>query len=227
MEEKMSEIEPAIQRIEENRSETEDLLRALVEIDTVVPPGNNYDKIAGIVSTYLSDMGCNVTVFDTPEKYLIKSGAGRFDPPLSGPRPNVIGEYGSDEGESILFNGHLDIVPIGAGWSKNPFGELIDGTFYGRGSGDNKGGVVAMIMAVKGLIDAGLVPQGKVILTATVDEEIGGIAGLGAVIEEGVIKAAFVYNFIKFVEWPDKVLGDTGAPIKLCVWGKRPYSSHT
>jgi len=187
----MNEIESVIQRIEEYRSETEALLKALVEIDTVVPPGNNYAKIAGIVEKYLKDMGCEVTVFNPPEKYLLQSGADRFDPPLSGPRPNVIGTYGSEEGETILFNGHLDIVPIGAGWTKDPYGELVGETFYGRGSGDNKGGVVAMIMAVKGLIDAGLMPKGKVILTATVDEEIGGIAGLGAVIEEGVVRADY------------------------------------
>ena len=187
----MSDMERIIQKLKDNKSEAEDLLRTLVEIDTVVPPGNNYDKIAEIVGDYMRNIGCRVTIYNSPEKYLKESGWDRFDPPLMGPRPNVIGEYGMDGGETILFNGHLDIVPIGTGWTKNPFGELIDGNFYGRGSGDNKGGVVAMIMAVKGLIDADLIPKGKVILTATVDEEIGGIAGLRAVIEEGLVKADY------------------------------------
>lgn len=36
---------------------------------------------------------------------------------------------------------------------------------------------------------------------------------------EGKIKAAFVFNFIKFVDWPETAFASTEAPIKLCVWG--------
>jgi hypothetical protein len=38
--------------------------------------------------------------------------------------------------------------------------------------------------------------------------------------KESEIKAAFVFNFIKFVEWPDEVFAGRRTPIKLCVWGQ-------
>ncbi len=36
---------------------------------------------------------------------------------------------------------------------------------------------------------------------------------------ESLIKAAFVYNFIKFIEWPDAAFVAADTPIKLCIWG--------
>lgn len=36
---------------------------------------------------------------------------------------------------------------------------------------------------------------------------------------EGDIKAAFVYNFTKFVEWPAEALGPSGSPLRLCALG--------
>ena len=42
---------------------------------------------------------------------------------------------------------------------------------------------------------------------------------------EGVqVKAAFVYNFIKFVEWPVAAGGETPHNIRLCVIGDRPLN---
>jgi hypothetical protein len=40
-----------------------------------------------------------------------------------------------------------------------------------------------------------------------------------SVSKENLLKAAFVFNFIKFVEWPDKYFGNSDTPIKLCIWG--------
>lgn len=37
------------------------------------------------------------------------------------------------------------------------------------------------------------------------------------------VKAAFLYQFLKFVEWPEAVLGDPEAPITLCVAGRDPF----
>lgn len=36
------------------------------------------------------------------------------------------------------------------------------------------------------------------------------------------VKAGFVYNFAKFVEWPDSVFAFAAAPLRLCVLGKSP-----
>lgn len=42
-----------------------------------------------------------------------------------------------------------------------------------------------------------------------------------SVAEYGV-KAGFVYNFAKFVEWPDRVFTAAAAPLRLCILGKAP-----
>lgn len=70
--------------------------------------------------------------------------------------------------------GHLDVVPEGEGWSKDPFGaELIDGRIYGRGTQDDKGPTVAALFAMKALKDAGFNPTKKVRLILGLDEETG------------------------------------------------------
>jgi hypothetical protein len=40
---------------------------------------------------------------------------------------------------------------------------------------------------------------------------------------EHQVKAAFLYNFANFVEWPPDALGPAGAPIKVCVVGVDPF----
>ncbi len=52
-------------------------------------------------------------------------------------------------GPTLLLASHLDVVPPGDGWSRDPFVPFIaDGRVYGRGSGDAKASVSAMLYAV-------------------------------------------------------------------------------
>jgi hypothetical protein len=39
------------------------------------------------------------------------------------------------------------------------------------------------------------------------------------------VKAAFLYNFTKFVEWPTESLADTDATVNICVFGEDPYGT--
>jgi YfiR/HmsC-like len=48
------------------------------------------------------------------------------------------------------------------------------------------------------------------------------LAGVDAEASEYQIKAAFLYNFAKFVEWPPETFKDAGAPIHICVLGSSP-----
>jgi putative selenium metabolism hydrolase len=63
---------------------------------------------------------------------------------------NIIGHIkGNLPGKSILFDGHIDTVPVPdeSKWQHSPFGgELEDGKIYGRGASDMKGAVSAMIL---------------------------------------------------------------------------------
>ena len=61
------------------------------------------------------------------------------------------------------------------GWTNPPFEPVIrDGKMYGRGCTDMKGGLMASVMAVKLLQDAGYELPGDVTITSVCDEEGGG-----------------------------------------------------
>jgi acetylornithine deacetylase len=100
-------------------------------------------------------------------------------------RPNVIATCrGTGGGRSLLFNGHVDTIPLEPldGWTLGALsGAVVDEKVYGRGAADMKGGLAAMTMAVRFLLDAGLRPRGDVILEYVVDEELTGYGTLAAV----------------------------------------------
>ncbi|SFL51769.1 YgeY family selenium metabolism-linked hydrolase [Pelosinus propionicus] len=64
---------------------------------------------------------------------------------------NIVGHIkGKRPGKRILFDGHIDTVPVpdDGKWKQAPFGGILkDGKIYGRGASDMKGAVSAMIMA--------------------------------------------------------------------------------
>jgi acetylornithine deacetylase/succinyl-diaminopimelate desuccinylase-like protein len=74
-----------------------------------------------------------------------------YDDTLVDAYGNVAGQLdGNRPGKSILFDGHIDTVPVPAPsrWKHDPFaGELLDGSIYGRGAFDMKGAMSAMIAA--------------------------------------------------------------------------------
>ena len=39
------------------------------------------------------------------------------------------------------------------------------------------------------------------------------------------VKAAFIYNFMKFIEWPDRAFVDKHDSMNICVLGKSPFGS--
>lgn len=84
-------------------------------------------------------------------------------------------------GRSALFNGHLDVVsaePLEA-WSRDPFRPVCkDGWLYGRGSGDMKAGVAAMVYALNAIERAGFGLRAPVTLETVVDEECCGNGAL-------------------------------------------------
>jgi succinyl-diaminopimelate desuccinylase len=106
---------------------------------------------------------------------------------------NVVSRIGGkSQKPCVLFNAHTDVVPVGGGWSVDPFsGTVINGAVYGRGSVDNKAGLTAMLFAAQALQEAGARLRGSITLSATVDEEIGGIAGLNYLVREGLVKGDY------------------------------------
>lgn len=109
-------------------------------------------------------------------------------------RPEVIGELsllyrwpGRDPAaEPILLTAHLDVVPVEPGtegdWTRPPFsGAIEDGVVWGRGTLDDKTGVVGILEAAELLLAHGFTPRRTVVLAFGHDEEIGGQHGAKAI----------------------------------------------
>ena len=107
------------------------------------------------------------------------------------PRVNVIGRLHGPHASPVMhFNGHMDVVPVGPGWSCDPFGgEMRNGRIFGRGASDMKGGIAAQIYAIEAIRRAGLQVQGTIEQSGVVDEESAGNrnAGMGLLVERGYI----------------------------------------
>lgn len=76
--------------------------------------------------------------------------------------PAVVARFGSGrDGKTLQMNGHLDTVHL-------PFvpPRIDHGVLYGSGSSDMKGGIAAMVEAMRALRDADLLPSGQLLLTA-------------------------------------------------------------
>lgn len=94
-------------------------------------------------------------------------------------RPAAVG------GKSLLFNGHVDVVPTGPAhmWSSPPFAPVVRGRrLYGRGAGDMKAGIVSAIAAYKALRDAGYAPAAPVSFNTVLEEENTGNGTLSSVL---------------------------------------------
>lgn len=111
-------------------------------------------------------------------------------------RPNVVGHFkGAGGGRSLILNGHTDTVTIepAKDWTKAPYGaEIVDGRMYGRGTSDMKGGVMAALLAMTYLREAGVRLRGDVIFQSVVNEEHAGNGTLDLVCRGWTADAALV-----------------------------------
>jgi acetylornithine deacetylase len=115
-------------------------------------------------------------------------------------RTNVIGWLGHISKRALFcFNGHVDVVPAGAGWRYGPFEGIIrDGKIYGRGACDMKAGLGASLFALYALLESGcydehaLGKQGGIMFQSVCGEENGGIGTLSAVLRGYVANETIV-----------------------------------
>lgn len=107
---------------------------------------------------------------------------------------NVVGGIiGSRPGKTILFDGHIDTVPVDASkWTHDPYGgEIADGRIYGRGTTDMKGAVAAMITACGFFArDHGRDFAGRIYVSCVVHEEC--FEGIGARLVSEKVKPDYV-----------------------------------
>jgi len=141
-----------------------DLTRNLVRIPSENPAGNE-QEIARFITRWMKAL---------PGVEVIE------DDVLPG-RPNVLGILrGQKNGCGLAYLGHMDTVPCGSGWSCDPFGGMVkEGRLHGRGAADMKGGLAAILMALRNIALSGQKPKRDFLVCATMDEE--GPEMLGAV----------------------------------------------
>ncbi len=158
-------------------------LREITRIPTVNPPGECYADFAEICGRQYTKLGYRV------EKIV---AASHPDHTAKHPRINLLARReAAGKGPCIHFNGHLDVVPVGEGWTKDPFGgEISGGRLYGRGTSDMKAGLAASLYAIEAIRRAGVALPGAVEQSATVDEESGGFAGVAYLAENGYLSPA-------------------------------------
>ncbi len=106
---------------------------------------------------------------------------------------NYAGYVEMGQGEKLIgILGHLDIVPAGDRWTTDPFKlRISEGKAYGRGTSDDKGAIVASLIAMKIVEDLGIPMNKRVRLIMGTNEETGS-KGLKYYVEkEGHIDMGF------------------------------------
>ncbi len=107
------------------------LLKDLISLKTVNPPGNEF-KVINYVKGFFKKNNIKFKIFSKEKSRL-----------------NLIGYIGKGKPE-LLISCHSDTVPAGEGWKTNPFKAVIkNGMVYGKGVVDDKGPLVSLMVAAK------------------------------------------------------------------------------
>ncbi len=177
------------QAITDRRDDLIALTQDLIRIPTLNPPGDNYREICDYLDKRLQGSG-----FQTE---LIRAHGTPGDSDKY-PRWNIVARReGTGAGDCVHFNSHIDVVEVGHGWTKDPFGgELTDGKIYGRGACDMKGGLAASIIAVEAFIATHPDYAGAIEISGTADEESGGYGGVAYLAEQGYFDPKRVQHVI-------------------------------
>jgi len=184
--------------VAELRREATALLRDLLRLDTVNPPGNE-TQAAELLRAYLEGAGVACELHArVPE------------------RSNLVARLpGRGEGPSLLLLSHTDtVVADPAEWTVDPWsGEVRDGCVWGRGALDMKGHVAAAAVAIATLARESFEPAGDLVFAATADEEVGQDYGLSWLCREhpDAVRTDYCVN----EGGGDWVLVD-GRPVYLC-----------
>ena len=155
--------EKTFETIDSRADELAELTADLIRFPTINPPGEAYTPCAEYIGERLRKRGFTV-------EYV--RGIGTPGDSDRYPRWNLLARReGGRPGPCVHFNGHIDVVEVGHGWTVDPFGgEVIDGRLYGRGACDMKGGLAAAIVAVEAFLARWPEFPGAIEISATADE---------------------------------------------------------
>jgi acetylornithine deacetylase/succinyl-diaminopimelate desuccinylase family protein len=167
--------EAVLQSIDGMRSKLVELTQQLIRERSVNPPGDETGT-ARVLADELTSIGLRVKEYEAAPR-----------------RVNVEANLsGVERGLRFLFNGHMDVVPEGdlSKWTVDPFGGVVKGDLlYGRGTTDMKGGLAAVAIALRGLVESKTNLNGDVLFHAVADEEVDSVLGTKYMIAKGLAKA--------------------------------------
>jgi acetylornithine deacetylase len=178
-----SEIDRAVEAAQE---ELIAFLQKMVQ--TASLPDHEHD-VQNLVVQKLRAMGLEVEIVSSNFDDLRAHPAFGDDGFSATDRINVIGRWlgtGSGNGQSLILNGHVDVVPVGdlSLWADSPWSGVVrDGKMFGRGSCDMKSGLCAGIFAVDVLQRLGYQPARDILIESVIGEESGGIGTLTTIVK--------------------------------------------
>ncbi|MBI1919055.1 ArgE/DapE family deacylase [Candidatus Microgenomates bacterium] len=182
------------------------MLKKLVSVNTVNPPGNEL-SLQPIIKEAFDGLGAKMEIWEK------KKG-----------RANFIGKIGN--GNPIVgFFPHLDTVPAGDGWKTDPFKPVVkNGRLYGRGSIDSKGNFVSSWLAIKTFLALNKKFKGTIYLVGCADEELGSEFGVKYLLEKGF---KVDYAIVPDGGSIDKIIiGEKGAlRLRIKSFGKQAHGS--
>ncbi|WP_423196106.1 MULTISPECIES: ArgE/DapE family deacylase [unclassified Cupriavidus] len=168
------------------RALTPYMVTTLSDLVAAPSPSGKEQPAVDVMERLLAELGL------ASERIVLDSAALRSLPLYSpaccpdGGRYNLLATHrpAARGGRSVLFNGHLDVVPTGpeSMWRRPPFAPYVeDGWLFGRGAGDMKAGIVCALAAYKALRELGVQPAGAVGFNAVLEEENTGNGALASV----------------------------------------------
>ena len=169
-------------------------LKALVQVPTDTPPGNNAPH-ALHTARLLKNIGFEAEQYPVPEAEVKAYGLESIT--------NLIVRRHYGNGRVIALNAHGDVVPPGEGWTHDPYGgEVVAGKMFGRATAVSKSDFSTFTFAVRALEAVAKPKQGCVELHFTYDEEFGGEMGPGWLLKNNLTKpdlmvaAGFSYQVV-------------------------------
>src|ERR1700694_4755761 len=160
--------------LRQRENEMAALLAELVAIPTENPPGKNYRACAELLEIRMNEFGLNCE--------RLAPGDSKAEPDRA--PASLQATYGHGD-SAIYFHGHYDVVPAQSPEQFRPVPK--EHFMFGRGSGDMKGGIVAMLYAIRALQETGAELKGRIVLTLVPNEETGGEGGSAWLAREGLL----------------------------------------
>jgi succinyl-diaminopimelate desuccinylase len=148
------------------------LTRNLISINSENPPGDEF-CIGRFIKKYLNNLGIDAKIYEFKNR-----------------RYNVVAHLnGRDNRCSLLVTPHLDTVPAGNNWKRNPFaGKIYKDKIYGLGATDCKGNLACALESINSIVEDGVVLNYNLIFAATADEESGSALGLISLLSKGILR---------------------------------------